>query len=166
MALRNEMPPVPNLDFLKNHCFQGNRDAFLYRAKPLPSVQSVLRPLFGTLWSHFASNSVFLLRFQKKGATRSQVCRTALIRSALKSPDPGASNGGSNVGIRHFEADVITFEMSELPKIKGILSTFLPIPNPISWQPISKLNRSAPWSRISTFDPPFYAPGSEFSSAL
>ena len=41
-----------------------------------------------------------LLRFQKKGSTRSQVCRTAMILYTVESTDPGASNGGSNVEIR------------------------------------------------------------------
>jgi hypothetical protein len=43
------------------------------------------------------------------------MCRTALIRSALESTDPGASNGGSSVRIQTLGADLITFEMAELP---------------------------------------------------
>ena len=42
-----------------------------------------------------------LLRFQKKVAIASCVCRTMLIRRALESPDPGASNGGSNFVFGH-----------------------------------------------------------------
>jgi len=36
-----------------------------------------------TFWSHFASNSMVFLGFQKKVAIRSYLCRTALVRSAL-----------------------------------------------------------------------------------
>ena len=50
--------------------------------------------------------------------TSLQVCRAALIQSALENFDPGAPNGGSNVRIRSFGADLITFEMEELPKKK------------------------------------------------
>ena len=39
-----------------------------------------------------------------------------LIRSALESPDPGASNGGSNVQIRHFGIDLDTFEVAGWPQ--------------------------------------------------
>ena len=35
----------------------------------------------------------------RNGATTSQVCRTAIIRPALESSDPRASNGGPNVGV-------------------------------------------------------------------
>ena len=48
---------------------------------------------------------------QKKVAINSRVCCTLLIRCALESPDPGASNGGSNFIFRHFGADLVTFEM-------------------------------------------------------
>ena len=38
------------------------------------------------------------------------------IRGALKSTDPGASNGGSNFEIRPLEADLASFEVARLPK--------------------------------------------------
>ena len=37
-----------------------------------------------------------------------------LIRSALESADLGASDGGSNLLIRPFGADLVTFEVVEL----------------------------------------------------
>ena len=40
-----------------------------------------------------------------------------LIRSALESPDPGASNGGSNFIFGHFGADLVTFEVAGSPKL-------------------------------------------------
>ena len=43
----------------------------------------------------------FLFKAHKKVVWRSQVCRTALIRSTLESTDPGASTGGSNLQTRH-----------------------------------------------------------------
>ena len=81
-----------------------------------PAVQSELQQLLETLWTYFAQNSNISSRFQKWGATASQVCRTAIIRPVLESFDPDASNGGSNVGVWLFGADVITFEKSELTK--------------------------------------------------
>ena len=50
--------------------------------------------------------STVLLDFGEKFSSGSQLWRTALIQSALKSTDPGASNGGSDVGIRPFRADL------------------------------------------------------------
>ena len=42
------------------------------------------------------SFSDFRVDFHKTVVIRSSVCRTILVRCALESPDPGASNGGSN----------------------------------------------------------------------
>ena len=44
----------------------------------------------------------------------------ALIRSALEILDPGASNGGSNLQIRHSEADVADFEAAGWPRISDL----------------------------------------------
>ena len=52
--------------------------------------------------------------FQKKASMRSRVRRARLIRSALKSSDSAASNGGYSLLIRQFGADLITFEVVEL----------------------------------------------------
>ena len=46
----------------------------------------------------------FSSEFQKMVAVRSSVCRAILIRSALESPDAGASDGGPNFSFRHFGA--------------------------------------------------------------
>jgi len=54
------------------------------------------------------------LDFHKKCFIRSSVCRTILIRSALENSDPGASNGVSNLLVRLFGADLVTFEVSGL----------------------------------------------------
>ena len=43
--------------------------------------------------------------------------RTALNRIALESSHLGASNGDSNAGIGPLGAALITFEMSELPRV-------------------------------------------------
>ena len=61
-----------------------------------------------------------LSKVHKKVAIRSQACRTALIRSALESPEPGASNGGSNLQIRHSGADKAAFEVAEWPRISNL----------------------------------------------
>ena len=50
----------------------------------------------------------------------SQLSHTALIWSALENTDLGASNGGSNVRIRPFGVDLITFEMTRLPCKLGL----------------------------------------------
>ena len=43
-----------------------------------------------------------------------------LIRNALESPDPGASNGGSNFILRHFGADLGTFEVAGIIGISDL----------------------------------------------
>ena len=105
--------------------------------------------------------------FHKTVAIASCVCRRILIRRALESPDPGASNGGSNVVIRHSGADMVALEVAGWPRISNLSKE-------ITWlrfeilghQATSKATTSAPKCRISTFDPPFDAPGSGLSSAL
>ena len=87
-----------------------------FLANSQSGVQSVLRRFCETLWTDFAQNSNISSRFQKWGATASQVCRAAIIRPALESSDPDASNGGSHVGVWLFGADLIAFEKAELTK--------------------------------------------------
>ena len=53
--------------------------------------------------------------FHKMCATRSQLCRAALIRSALESSDPGAFNDGSNVQIRQLGTDLVVSEVAGAP---------------------------------------------------
>ena len=55
------------------------------------------------------------------------MCRKMLIQSALKSTDPGASNGGSNIGIRPLEADLVSFEVARMPEKCKIESSDLEI---------------------------------------
>ena len=43
------------------------------------------------------------------------MCRAAVVRSTLKSNDPGAFNGGSNVEIRPLGTDLVTFEVAGAP---------------------------------------------------
>ena len=50
--------------------------------------------------------------FGKKIFIRSQVCRTALIRSALESTDPAVSNGASIFEIQPLGADLVSFEVT------------------------------------------------------
>ena len=84
------------------------------------AVQSVLRQLFETLWTYFAQNSNISSRFQKWGATASQVCRRLT-----------------------FGADLITLEKAELTKWSVFLSTFLLFSNSIV------LRHSCPIFKIS-----------------
>ena len=49
------------------------------------------------------------------------MCRRILIRSALKSSDLCASNGGPNFEIRPLEADLVSFEMAKLPEKRARL---------------------------------------------
>ena len=87
-----------------------------------------------------------------------------LVRSALENPDSGASNGGSNLLIRPFGADLVTFEMVELSHycrdFYQWISRFW------SYPATSKVTRSAPNSRINKLDTPFDAPSSGSSSAF
>ena len=56
--------------------------------------------------------------------TKSQMYRTAPIRSALQSPDLDAFSEGSRVQIRCFRNDLITFEIKGPQMIKYFLATF------------------------------------------
>ena len=53
--------------------------------------------------------------FSQTIVMRSRVCRTILVRAALESSDPGTFNDVSNIAIWHFEADLVSFELSESP---------------------------------------------------
>ena len=102
------------------------------------AVQSVLRPLFATLWTHFAPKIRFLLNLYRMFPIRSQVCRTSLIQSALESPDLGASNGGQNVEIRPLGTNLVTVEIAGAPnnsEFSGeifVISYFVVLPFPNS----------------------------------
>ena len=65
---------------------------------------------------HVARNKIFrqnrTSHFQEKCFIRFQVCRTALIYSALENTDPGASNSGSNFEIQPLGADLMGFEVA------------------------------------------------------
>ena len=56
------------------------------------------------------------IKFQKKVVTRIFICRATLIRRALQTFGSGASNSGSNFQIRHFWADMESFEVAMLPQ--------------------------------------------------
>ena len=75
-----------------------------------PGVQSV---------RHFVDT--FCSQFQKMRITGLQTHLKILIRSTLKSTDPGASNGGSNFEIRPLEADLVSFEVAMLPEKRARL---------------------------------------------
>ena len=62
----------------------------------------------------------FRVEFHKIVVMRSSVCRTKLIRRALESSDPGASNGGSDFVFRRFEADMVAFEVAGSPRISNL----------------------------------------------
>ena len=57
----------------------------------------------------------FFSRFHKMCPTRSQMCRTELIQSALESSDPGASHDGSTIEIQELWTDLVTFEVARTP---------------------------------------------------
>ena len=84
----------------------------------------------------------------------SQLCRTALIQSALENTDPSASNGGSNVRIRPLEVDLTTFEMTELSKKRYFFVNIFANDKPQLDDNlvISKVTRFAPSAPNSTFD--------------
>ena len=63
-------------------------------------------------WLRGGSFLDFCFDFHKILVIRSSVCRTRLIRRALESPDPCASNGGSNFIFRHFGADMAAFKVA------------------------------------------------------
>ena len=84
-------------------------------------VQAVLRPLFGTLWTHFAPNSTFLSGFQEIGRHKLSGVSYGKIRSALERTNPGASNNGSDVEIRPLGTDLVTSEMTKFPEKRGFL---------------------------------------------
>ena len=69
----------------------------------------------------------FTFDFHKKCSTGFHLCRTTLIRGALESPDPGASNVGLIVEIGSLGADLITFQVAEwsLKNITGIIFNYL-----------------------------------------
>ena len=51
------------------------------------------------------------LHFQKSVDREIYACRIAVIRRALQSYDPVASNGGSNLQIQHSGADIFAPEV-------------------------------------------------------
>ena len=59
------------LDRFSNECWKGQTPArrWVQTSKSKPGVESVLRLLFETLWSHFAPNSVLLLGLRWKVLT-------------------------------------------------------------------------------------------------
>ncbi len=66
------------------------------------------------LTCEFASkNSVFCYDFHKIVVKRSQLCRTALIRSSLGSSDLCASDGVPNFSFRRFGADEMVFKIGQ-----------------------------------------------------
>lgn len=85
-----------------------------------------------------------------------------LIRSALESPDSDASNGGSNLRIRPFGIDLVTFEVVELSLYCGDFYQWISR----FWSYPATSKKLAPNSRINKLDPTFHATGSESSSAF
>ena len=69
-------------------------------------ASQVLRNFVETFW----------FQFQKKCFRGFQTRHETLIRSALKSIDPGASNGGSNFEIRPLEAELVSVEVARIPE--------------------------------------------------
>ena len=108
-----------------------------------------------------------MLKVHKKLVIRSRACPTALVRSALESPDPGASNGGSNVELRHFGADMAASKVVGSPRISNI-STQIAWPKfEILGDPTAlEVAMSAPKCRNSTFEAPLDAPEAGLPSAL
>ena len=57
-----------------------------------------------------------------KGHSSVPFAVTILIRRALESPYPGTFNGGSNLQIRHFGADIAASEVAGFPQNLDILN--------------------------------------------
>ena len=81
---------------------------------------------------------------------RSRVSRTGLIRSALESPDPCASNGGSSFGIKGLGADLLRFEMARFSIIRP--TSFVTRSPPKCWipklEPLLNTQRSGLFSKL------------------
>ena len=91
--------------------------------------------------------------------------RTALVRSALETPVPGVSNGGSNVEFRHFGAVMAASKVVGSPRVSNLGRAICVLRFDILGAPITlKAALSAPKGRKSMFDPP--APGTGLSSTL
>ena len=76
---------------------------------PSPFCELFVKTAFWvTVEIHFALN---FRKSESETLKRSKM----LIRSALKTTDPGASNGGSNFELRPLEADLVSFEVAMLP---------------------------------------------------
>ena len=78
--------------------------------KSFPAVESLVSFIMQKLLK--LTKWQFLSKLHKNVVTRPQVCRPKLIRSALESSDPGASNDGSDLQIRHCGADKEVFEVA------------------------------------------------------
>ena len=64
----------------------------------------------------FDIENFILTQFSKKIVIASRTRRKILFRRALESPDPGASNGGSNFIFGPFGADMEAFEVAGVPQ--------------------------------------------------
>ena len=107
----------------------------------------------------------FCSHFQKECFIGSPISCAALLQSAEDNSVPDTSNGGPNVEFRAFGADLANFEMTKLP-CNWVCSKTLTKNHLFGNFVISSAVRSTPSGKILTFDPPFDAPGSVFSSAL
>ena len=90
------------------------------------------------------------------------MCRTDIIWGALENPDPSASNGGSNLKIRLFGADVMAFEVAGWTRNSNLSWVISLLKFEILVHPVtSKANMLALKCRILRFDLPFDVPGSK-----
>ena len=102
--------------------------------------------------------------FQKHCSRRSQLCRTALIRSALESTNPGVSNDVSDAVIWLLRTDTLGQDCCVIGFSIGKNSDreILFCGSSSIWNAMM----SAPSGRISTSQSSLEAPGSGLSSAL
>ena len=107
--------------------------------------------LFSTLWAHFAPKFTFILNFHRMWPACSQVCRTALVRSALESSD-------------HF--GLILWRLMSSRHL--IIQNFLERALSINFQFCASSQNYRIGSDCLNYkvDPPVGAPGSALSSAL
>ena len=62
------------------------------------------------------------------------MCRSARIRSVLKSLEPGASNGGSSFEFRPLGADLRYCQVAAYSNALGLELAKILSENPVSWQ--------------------------------
>ena len=77
-------------------------------------------PQVNSLKSYFPVRQKHTFLLHVLNTIHSQFQKKCLIRNALESSEPGASNGGANLKIRFFRADLAAFEVAGRPRISKL----------------------------------------------